>query len=408
MPGATWFYYGSRYGEYLGVTRQGNPEDYLPAVLEESPANRFGISDGGEDYYADSGDTARAITDYKHTLELAPGRADVYDSMALAYFKQGARAEAIAQWKHAFAILLQQVNRARVPETFWGDFGRTCDQLHAHGVFTILKPDADAILRTYLRRNGNYRSNAVIYSAYTAVGESGAGNEVGFSILRRLPRIRPPCWPCWTWWSCHWIPLAQRGPIYQRIMEIKQDAVSKAEELQKENAEAEFRLWQDRWVRHLVRMRQYKQAGRCDRVDSRRDARDADAAKSWSRSEIASCRQSRDGSRFQDRCLPRRPAIGARPGCVLRAAARQMFDAGDKQSARKVLEFVFAREIDQHNLVAANFLGLAEIRIAAGDVPSAVDLLRRLVIVVLGIPMREFLTPAGGPFGEDRSQRRGD
>jgi thioredoxin-like negative regulator of GroEL len=77
---------------------------------------------------------------------------------------------------------------------------------------------------------------------------------------------------------------------------------------------------------------------------------------------------------------------------VLRAAARQLFDAGDKQSARKLIEFVFAREIENHQLVATNFLGLAEIRIAAGDTPGALELLRRLVVVV-GNPY-ENLDPA--------------
>ena len=63
-----------------------------------------------------------------------------------------------------------------------------------------------------------------------------------------------------------------------------------------------------------------------------------------------------------------------------------------KQSARKILELVFAREIEQHQLVAANFLGLAEIRLAAGDIAGALDLLHRLVIAV-GNPF-ENLDPA--------------
>ncbi len=67
---------------------------------------------------------------------------------------------------------------------------------------------------------------------------------------------------------------------------------------------------------------------------------------------------------------------------TLRSSAQQLFEAGDKQSARKILEFVFARELDEHKLVAANFLGLAEIRIAAGDAPGAVELLHRLVSIV--------------------------
>ncbi len=64
------------------------------------------------------------------------------------------------------------------------------------------------------------------------------------------------------------------------------------------------------------------------------------------------------------------------------AAARQLFEAGDKQSARKILELVFAREIEEHQLVATNFLGLAEIRLASGDTPGALDLLHRLVVAV--------------------------
>jgi hypothetical protein len=69
-----------------------------------------------------------------------------------------------------------------------------------------------------------------------------------------------------------------------------------------------------------------------------------------------------------------------------------LFEADDKQSARKILELVFAREIEEHTLVAANFLGLAEIRIASGDTAGALDLLRRLVVAV-GNPF-ENLDPA--------------
>ena len=77
---------------------------------------------------------------------------------------------------------------------------------------------------------------------------------------------------------------------------------------------------------------------------------------------------------------------------ILRAAARRLQREGDRASARKILEFVFAREIDRRNLVASNFLGLAEIRIAAGDLPGAMELLHRLTVVV-GEPF-ENLEPA--------------
>jgi tetratricopeptide (TPR) repeat protein len=67
---------------------------------------------------------------------------------------------------------------------------------------------------------------------------------------------------------------------------------------------------------------------------------------------------------------------------VLRKATTELQQAGDKQSARKILEFVFAREIENHNLTAANMLGLADIRIQSGDLEGGVSLLRRMTLVV--------------------------
>src|SRR6202035_3092476 len=91
--------------------------------------------------------------------------------LAVAYDKQGDRAAAVVQWKQAFVVLSAELNSAHLPESFWADFGRTCDQLAAHHRFGDLKSDADAIIRTYLRHNGNYRSNALLHSAYAPDGD---------------------------------------------------------------------------------------------------------------------------------------------------------------------------------------------------------------------------------------------
>jgi tetratricopeptide (TPR) repeat protein len=90
LAGNTWFYYGSRYGEYLGTTKLGKEEDFLPAILEESPASASAYLTVAE-YYAGAGDPKRAIADYKHSLELSPNRPDVYDSLAVSFYKQGDR-----------------------------------------------------------------------------------------------------------------------------------------------------------------------------------------------------------------------------------------------------------------------------------------------------------------------------
>jgi tetratricopeptide (TPR) repeat protein len=385
LAGHTWFYYGSRYGEYLGISKLDKPDDFLPAILEESPASASGYLTLA-DYYAGAGQTKAAIDDYHHTLELSPNRPDVYDSLALAYYKQGDRSAALAQWKQAFAALTTHLNGARLPETFWADFGRTCDQLRTRHLFADLKPAADAILRTYLRRNGNYRSNALLRPAYVAVGDPAAATAW---VLDLSSAAHDPTTILADLVNVSWIPLAQRAPLYQRILQTKQDAVIKLNGMERDYAQQDLNSWQVNWIRYLLRAKQYAQAA--DAINALpKEARDAQSSALVPLElQIAAQLGTLDAKIAQYHAEPQTAPSSA----LLRVAARQLAEAEkDKQSARKILEFVFAQEIDEHQLVAANFLGLAEIRMASGDTPGALDLLRRLVVVV-GNPF-ENLDPA--------------
>jgi len=175
-----------------------------------------------------------------------------------------------------------------------------------------------------------------------------------------------------------WIPLAQRGPIFQRILDAKQTALANAEALEKENAQSGLRSWQDRWIRYLIDTRRFTQAG--EYLSSLpQEQRNADAVvlvpmEMRVAAELGTLDAKLDAYRSDSQSAP-----AAEP---LRTAAHELFEAGDKRSARKILEFVFAREIEEHQLVPANFLGLAEIRIADGDTDGAIVLLNRLVQVV--------------------------
>jgi hypothetical protein len=248
LAGDIWYYYGSRYGEYLGATKQDNPEEFLPAALEQSPASVSGYLELA-DYYAENGDTRAAIADYNHTLELAPGRADIHDRLAAAFYKQGARGEAVAQWKLLFSALLRQLNSGHVPESFWTDFSSACDHVRTHRVFAEVKPDVDALLRAYLRVNGNYRSNAPLRSAFLAVGNPAAATawllELSSAASDPIPVLSDVV-------DAPWIPLAQRAPIYQRILEAKQNNIGKSEGLEREGAQQESLSWQVRWAKYLV------------------------------------------------------------------------------------------------------------------------------------------------------------
>ena len=386
LAGNTWFYYGSRYGEYLGTAKLGDPEDFLPAILEDSPASASGYLTLA-DYYAGSGDGKHAIADYNHALELSPNHPDVYDSLAVVYYKQGDRASALAQWKQAFAQLSTQLNGARLAESFWADFGRTCDQLAARKMFGELKPDADAILRTYLRRNGNYRSNALLHSVYAAAGDPASATAW---LLDLSSAAHDPTTILADVADASWIPLAQRAPIYQRILRSKEDAATKLNGLERQYAEQDLGAWQLRWVQYLVRTKQYAaSAAAITALPEETRAAQARALVPLDL-EVAAQLGTLDAKLTVYRAEPQQAPASE----ILRTAARRLFESGDKQSARKILELVFAREIEEHTLVAANFLGLAEIRLASGDTAGALDLLRRLVIAV-GNPF-ENLDPAAG------------
>jgi len=384
LAGGIWFYYGSRYGEYLDSTKQGSPEDFLPSAIEESPAtaaNYLTLAD----YYMGAGDIKRAIEEYEHTRDLAPNRADVYDDLALAYYKQGDRAAALAQWKLAFARLLNDINRAQVPESFWQDFGRTYDQLRTHHLFGELKPDAETVIRTYLRHNGTWRSNAVLQPAYLAVTDPAAATQWLISLSLSATN---PAQVLSDVADANWIPLAHRAPIYQRVLDLKTAAIAGLTGAERDSAQQELADWQVRWITYLVKTKQYSQAADA-LVALPAETRTAQAATLVPLDlRIAAQLGTLDAKIANYRAVP----DDVPPSGLLRMAAQQIFEAGDKQSARKLLEFVFAREIDQHQLVASNFLGLAEIRIASGDMPGALDLLRRLVAVV-GNPF-ENLDPA--------------
>jgi predicted Zn-dependent protease len=384
LAGNTWFYYGSRYGEYLGTTKLGNAEDFLPAILEESPASSSGYLTLA-DYYAGAGDTKHAIADYNHTLELSPNRPDVYDSLALAYYKQGDRATALALWKQAFTVLSAQLNSAHVPESFWADFGRTCDQLATRHLFTELKPDVDAIVRTYLRRNGNYRSNALLHSADAATGDPASATAW---LLDLSSVAHDPATILADVADASWIPLAHRAPIYQRILELKENAVRQRNGLERQYAEQDVAAWQVRCIQYLVRTKQYAATATAIAALAE-ETREAQAATLVPLDLQAAAQLGTLDSKLT--AYLAEPQRSTAPE-ILRTAARRLFEAGDKQSARKILELVFAREIEEHQLVATNFLGLAEIRLASGDTVGAVDLLRRLVVAV-GNPF-ENLDPA--------------
>ena len=373
LAGDIWFYYASRYGEYLADTRLDAPDDFLPAELEHSPASPNAYFSLG-DFYLEHGDVRKAIEQYDYTLELAPTRVEVHDKLALAYFRDKNRAQAIAQWKLFFAEQLNQVNNVRLTESFWADFGRALDHVRTHGAFQDVKPEVGQLLRAYLHRNGNYRSNALRHRAHLAQSDPTAATTWLLDLSAAAPA---PTIVLEDVAEVQWIPIANRAPIFQRILEAKLAAVAKTEGLEQENAKSALWSWQLRWVKYLVDTKQFSQAAN-EVAALRKNATSSDSAglvpyEMQCAAKLGTLDTILPGYKVELQTAPSSES--------LRIAARQILEGGDKQSARKILEFVFARQLEEHQLVATNFLGLAEIRIADGDLAGAVTLLKRLVLV---------------------------
>ena len=373
LAGDVWFYYGSRYGEYLGTTKKGDPEDFLPAEIEHTPTNAAAYFNAAL-YYEDAGDLNRAIGDYQHVVDLSAERIDVHNRLAGIYWKQKRQDEALAEWKRALEFLKIQTTTARTPETFWGDFAATVTNLATHKQLAQFQPDVNEVLHNYVKRNGNYRLLPLLQAALPRLENPGAASalllELSADAPEKLEFLR-------QFTSSESKLKIDLEPIFRRALELAQEAAQKSEGVAKEYAQQDFESLQVRWLQYLLETKQY---------DHLRSELAAVPKTMWERRTELTTIQLKLAAQAGDLdsiiATYRAEAEHAPSADVLRKTATELQQTGDKQSAQKILEFVFTREIEGGNLNAANMLGLAEIRIQASDLEGGVVLLRRMTLVV--------------------------
>jgi tetratricopeptide (TPR) repeat protein len=373
LAGDVWFYYGSRYGEYLGTMKKGDPEDFLPAEIEHTPTRAPAYFTTAL-YYEDSGDMARAIADYQHVLDLTPQRIDVHNRLAGIYWKQKQQDPALSEWKKALELLKIETTTGKTEETFWGDFAATVNNLATRKLLPQFQTGVNEVLHNYVKRNGGYRVDPLLRSVLPRLESPGAASalvlELSADAPEKLSFLRP--------FAAENPALKlDREPIYGRLLELAQAKADKAEGVEREYAQQQVEQLRVEWLQFLLDNKQY------DRV---RSSLSALPSSMWERQtqlyqiQLKTAAQTGgldtiiDGYRADPDHAP--------SADVLRKAATDLQQAGDKQSARKVLDFVFTREIDNRNLTAPNMLGLADIRLQAGDLEGGLALLRRMTLVV--------------------------
>ena len=366
LAGSDWFYYGTVYGEYTALAKSGDPEDFLPGLAEGTPARADAYATLA-DLYRDNHDTVRALAEYGHVLELNAKRGEVYDKMAGIHWDEGKREEAIADWRNAFAAF-RKLEDDRLAESFWTDLPATLKHIGAHKLLAEVRPQADSALRIYIRRNGYYRLEPLMGGALAAT----AGTADGVAWIVDLSRVAPdPLGVLTTALDSKLFDNAQQELLYKRILEGASARASQPGP-EHEYAAQTLREWQLRSIGFLLDTRQTARAQAA--IDAWKGDRSAVAAL-----EIRAAAQAGHLEALIER-YGRTPE-DAPPIDTLRQSAVELKTAGDAAGARRLLEFVYTRELDAHNFTAANFLGLAEVRIEQSDLPAAIALLRRMTLV---------------------------
>jgi len=121
IAGETWFYYGSRYGEFFDAANDSRAEDFLPSELEHTPQSPSAYVQLA-DYSEQKGRADAALSDDELSLELKADQPAVLDRIASIEWKQGRQPDALSAWSEAVKHLAAEIDAKPVPETFWGDF----------------------------------------------------------------------------------------------------------------------------------------------------------------------------------------------------------------------------------------------------------------------------------------------
>lgn len=369
LAGDSWFYYGARYGEYLSFANSPEAADFLPASLEQEPENASAYGQLAA-WYTDRGKPAQALEEYNLALQLDPNDPVIYDSIAILLWNEGKRAEARESWKKAVTLLVKENDARRVPDSFWTNFTTVIGHLGARKQLPAVRPQIDALLRMYIRRNGSYRTEPLLHAVYVADGNP---QDATPWLLDLSAAGNPPNVVLDSVVISTWIPDAQRPRIYGRLVEIAGKTVDSSEGQARAAAEDHRRELRIQWLNALMKVDRYKEA------QSELDAIPASEKKE-----------------HRQWWLPVEIKLAAHNGTLAAMVAQWKQDPAsvpaaidlrnltpglDPASQDLILEFVYQSAIDKNDLASANFIGLAKIRLHQGNVPAAVALLERLALV---------------------------
>ena len=367
LAGAIWFYYGSRYGEYLDEEKDQRAEGLLEAELEHTPARASAYSDLAS-YLESAGRPEAALADYQHSLALLRDQPTVLNDIAVLESNSGHRSEAVIAWKQAVHLLAEEMDARKVPETFWDSYCAVLEGASKHNAYGEVSADVDNMLRIYLRRNGPYRAEPLLQSGYEAnnkslswlinmVSQVHSEDDNGF-LLRQLAQNS-------------WVAAEQRIELQSRVIDQLRAHQKPGER------DYDLEYMERNLVQALLDEHQYARARSELEHFTATDHKVLDTT-GYDQSWIDIQLQLADVEKSLPELLARwkKNPTGVPANDILQTAALKLSEPG----RRTLLRFVYENALENRQLTAANFLGLAGVDLDENKKDAALELLKRLTL----------------------------
>jgi len=372
LAGDLWFYYGMRYAVFRLSGGPGDPEDFAASELEHSAS--FASYVNLAQTYADAGKIDAAFVEYRHALELQPETASLHDAMAILLWKSGRHNEAIAEWQSALTLLHKSIDKQAVPNDFFTTTELITRHAKEYAALPQLRTPLTNLLKAYIAKNGNYRSNELLHAAFEAapnsadglawVLELSAASKKQAKILADLE-------------SASWLPQTVRVNFELKRLELARAvAASPSGDTEVTEKISDF---QAALVVLYVQLKDDASAKTmlAQIPSERRQSSDLTIA--------SIVLAARDGSlKTLLETYDALPDTTQPSTDSLHQAAGRLALADDRSDARLILESLFSRAMLRHELTATDYLALADARLNTGDMPGALDLLHRMTLLESG------------------------
>jgi hypothetical protein len=365
LSGNNWFYYAARNGDYLVYVKQPSASALLEAGVEASPIASERYVELG-DTLRDAGQTAQARQEYDYAQELSPQRADVLDRLGVLDWDGGNHAGAVKDWQNAFDVLKVRIDAGPLSPSFWPTARILFIHANRHDVTDQVKPNADAMLHLYIKRNGAYQFEPFIEGMFTeAKGRQSAldwlldlaHDENGGEVLQQLAQS-----PVLT--------QAERVPVYRAMIARMERAVQAAAGDARTAAQSELNSERVQYANYLETQKRYREALQTiDQIPEADRPKDVEV-----RLRILNGRLP---ALIADWQMKPEDSPGSAVLLGIAETLRQLRHADD---ANRLLEYEYTTEIQAGTAGASTYFGLAKLRFDQKRAAEGLALVRDAVL----------------------------